>query len=177
MRRRRHQPDPTPPTARQPDGPGEPAYDWNRYGRHRLRAPDGAIIDLPLPAGPGHTAWVATTWPDPTVPGGWVRQLWVADPASGRGWRLPHQLAAGDIVEFGADSPTGPIRWYGIMDSYKVDRWATLQGPYPHPAAAHDAAQQLLALERYVPPLEPDPTPDPCRRTQRPRRPRHHRPR
>ncbi|MCZ7537296.1 MAG: hypothetical protein M5T61_16225 [Acidimicrobiia bacterium] len=63
------------------------------------------------------------------------------------------------------------------MDSYEVDRWATLQGPYPHPAAAHDAAQQLLALERYVPPLEPDPTPNPCRHSPRQRRPRHHRPR
>jgi hypothetical protein len=65
------------------------------------------------------------------------------------------------------------------MDSYEVDRWATLQGPYPQPADAHDAAQQLLALERYVTPLETEPArgPRPCPRAGDPpaRRARRHR--
>ena len=26
------------------------AYDWNRRGRHRLRAPAAVVIDLPVPA-------------------------------------------------------------------------------------------------------------------------------
>ena len=167
---------PQPPDPNREPAPGP--YDWTRFGRHRLRAPNGAIIDQPIPT-TGHAPWVATTWPDAAATGGWARGLWHPDPA-GRGWRLPHELTAGDVVEFGADTPTGPVRWYGIMDSYEVDRWATLQGPYPHPAVAHDVAQQLLALERYVPPLdtEPSPTPRPCPRAagmphRRARRHRH----
>ena len=173
-RRPPQSPDPNPD---RPPGPDRPVagYDWARFGRHRLRAPNGAIVDLPVPSTACATQWVATVWPDPSSPGGWARALWHSDP-TGRGWQLPHELAAGDVVEFGADTTTGPVRWYGIMDSYEVDRWATLQGPYPAPAAAHAAAQQLLALERYVPPLqtEPDPAPRPCHRASLPRRARRH---
>jgi hypothetical protein len=125
-------------------------YDYARFGRHRLRAPNAAIIDFPLTVAAASMVWVATVWPDLHVAGGWARQLWTADPATGHGWQLPLQLAAGDVVEFGADTPEGPVRWYGIMDSYEVDRWATVQGPYPHPSAAYDDAQRLLAQERYV---------------------------
>lgn len=173
-------PQPPDPNPDRPPGPNRQAvgYDWARFGRHRLRAPNGAIVDLPVPTTASPTVWVATLWPDPTAPGGWARALWHPDP-TGRGWQLPHGLAAGDVVEFGADTTTGPIRWYGIMDSYEVDRWATLQGPYPQPGAAHDAAQQLLALERYVPPLETEPArrPRPCPRAGDPpsRRGRRHR--
>lgn len=134
-----------------------PHYDFTRLGRHRLRAPNGAIIDLPVPILPGAHVWVATIWPDPNAPGGWGRQVWNRDPVTGRGWQLPHQLAAGDVLEFGADAPVGPVRWYGIMDSYEVDRWATVQGPYEHPGTAHDEAQRLLALERRAEPLSADP--------------------
>lgn len=179
MRRRRPQPPATnPPPAVEPSS-ASPAYDWALFGRHRLRAADGAIIDLPLPTGAARQVWVATMWPDPNVGGGWARTLWQPHPATGRGWRIPLQLAAGDVLEFGADTPQQQVRWYGIMDSYEVDQWATVQGPYPHPAAAYDEAQRLLALERYVPPLESEaPRPvEPCRRSHqdRPRR-RHRRP-
>lgn len=133
-------------------------YDYARFGRHRLRAPNAAIIDFPLPVAAVSTVWVATVWADPHVTGGWARQLWTADPATGHGWQLPLQLAAGDVVEFGADTPEAPERWYGIMDSYEVDRWATVQGPYPHPSAAYDEAQRLLTQERYVEALHPAPT-------------------
>jgi hypothetical protein len=131
-------------------------YDWNRRGRHRLRAPDGVVIDLPVPVAVNARVWVATIWPDDRVAGGWARAMWESDPI-GRGWRLPMQLAAGDVIEFGADTPTRPIRWFGIMDSYEPDRWATIQGPYTTPADAWRDAQRLLALERFLPTLPTDP--------------------
>lgn len=161
--------------------PSSKRYDFSRFGRHKLRAPNGAIIDLPVPVAVGAQVWVATVWPDPNVPGGWARQVWRLDPATGRGWRLPHQLAAGDIVEFGADTPTDIVRWYGIMDSYEVDRWATVQGPYADPAAAWNEAQRLVALERYIEPLSSDEhAPSETSEPSQPRpvgctRPRHHR--
>lgn len=95
--------------------------------------------------------------------------VWQPDPGTGRGWWLPDQLAAGDVIEFGADDHTGPVRWYGIMDSYEVDTWATVPGPHPHPAAAHDDAQRLLALERFFPALESEPprAAKPCVQTHR----------
>lgn len=170
MRPRRPHPS-DPPINEPPAG-----YDWTRFGRHRLRAPGGAIVDFPLPTSASvRSMWVATVWPDPTQPGGWARQVWPLDPIRGRAWLLPGQLAAGDVVEFGADDPAGPVRWYGIMDSYEVDQWATIQGPYPHPHAAHDEAQRLLAIERYVPPLDPDPPSPPTDSGRADRRRHHHR--
>jgi hypothetical protein len=164
--------DPPPPGSSMP-------YDWGRFGRHRLRAPGGAIIDLPVPTGGATAVWVATIWPDHRAPGGWARDLWPLDPATGRGWQLPGPLAAGDVIEFGADSPGQPVRWYGIMDSYEVDRWATVQGPYPDAAAAHTEAQRLLALERYDMPLRSEPPaegqPHLHLRVDRPRRHGRHR--
>lgn len=167
----------------EPSGHTPPHYDFGRLGRHRLRAPNGAIIDVPVTVVPAAQVWVATIWPDPNAPGGWSRQLWSLDPATGRGWQLPHQLAAGDIVEFGADTPTQPRRWYGIMDSYTVNEWATVQGPYEHPGDAYDNAQRLLALERFIEPLSAEPPQPatasaPIRRTrcnQRPQERRHQR--
>lgn len=82
----------------------EPAgYDWAHYGRHRLRAPDAVIVELPVPVEASSQVWVATIWPDDRIPGGWARALW--EP-TGRGWRLPLQVAAGDVIEFGADTRT-----------------------------------------------------------------------
>ncbi|MGE3836244.1 MAG: hypothetical protein AB7H43_15885 [Acidimicrobiia bacterium] len=151
MRRRRQPTDP--PAAHVPAA----SYDWSQFGRHRLRAPNGTIIDLPVPVVREATVWVATTWPDPHASAGWARQIWALDPATRRGWQLPPQLAAGDVLEFGADTPAGYVRWYGIMDSYEVDRWATVQGPYVDPASAWSDAQRLLALERFVEPLRTEP--------------------
>jgi len=160
---------------RRPEPPSQPPpaphYDFARHGRHRLRTPNGAIIDLPVPILPGARVWVATIWPDPNAPGGWGRQVWAIDPMAGRGWQLPLQLAAGDVLEFGADTPQGAVRWYGIMDSYIVNEWTTIQGPYEHPVAAWDEAQCLLAIERYVEPLSADP-PSPVVGTDPVRRPR-----
>lgn len=163
---------------RRPEPTGQPtpppSYDFGRFGRHRLRAPNAAIIDLPVPVAAGAQVWVATIWPDPHAPGGWARQIWTLDPATGRGWQLPHQLAAGDVIEFGADTPAGPMRWYGIIDSYEVDRWATIQGPYADMAAAWDDAKRLLALERYAEPLATEP-PTPPAATVEPSQPRRRR--
>ncbi len=149
--------------------PGLEAYDWSRRGRHRLRAPDAVIVELPVPVDATARVWVATIWPDPRVLGGWGRALW--EPAV-RGWRLPLQLAAGDVIEFGADTPRRPVRWFGIMDSYDPDRWATFQGPYPHPGEAWADAQRLLALERFQPALDPSPVKVPLCHARRRRR--HH---
>lgn len=117
--------------------------------------------------------WVATVWPDPHAAGGWARQLWDVHPTTGRGWRLPLQLAAGDVLAFAADTPAGLVRWYGIMDGYELDRWATVQGPYPNPSAAHDHAQRLLALERFQPAFDVaghEGLPHPPRMPRQPRR-------
>ncbi|MGE3836097.1 MAG: hypothetical protein AB7H43_15135 [Acidimicrobiia bacterium] len=151
------------------------SYDFGRFGRHKLRAPNAAIVDLPVPVVADAQVWVATIWPDRHPAAGWTRHLWTLDPTTRRGWQLPHQLAAGDILEFGADTTAGLVRWYGIMDSYDSDRWATIQGPYPEPAAAWDDAQRLLALERFLPALESQPpnTPPPRARTEQVQAPRH----
>jgi hypothetical protein len=118
---------------------------------------------------------MATVWPDARVAGGWGRMLWLPDPAYGRGWLIPDRLALGDVLEFGAASPGGDSCWYGILDSYEVAAWLTVQGPYPDPAAAFGEADRLLAGERYLPPLNTSPPSASirlCARHPR-RRPRH----
>ena len=154
---------------------GSSTYNWNRQGRHRLRAPAAVVIDLPVLVDSNAHLWVATIWPDEQT-GGWARALWQPEP-SRRGWHLPMELAAGDVIEFGADTPARPVRWFGIMDSYEPDRWATIQGPYPTPTDAWHDAQRLLALERFLPalPTEPPEESMPCDRTGRQPRHRHHR--
>lgn len=147
-------------------------YDWTRHGRHRLRAPDAVIVEVPLPVAADSQMWVATIWPDQRLAGGWNRALW--EP-TGRGWRLPHQLAAGDVIEFGADTPRAPVRWFGILDSYEPDRWATFQGPYPTPHDAWTDAQRLLALERFQPALRNEPDQPSRHRNRTGRHGRHHR--
>ena len=173
MRRR---PTPNPPTAAPPpaaidrEATGS-SYDWARFGRHRFRTPAAVVVDSPLPpAGPG---WMATVWPDAGVPGGWGRMLWQPDPAYGRRWLIPDRLALGDVLEFGSHNLAGGGRWYGILDSYEVAAWLTVQGPYPNAAAALAEADRLLADERYLPPLEASPrraSTRPCARQPRRRR-------
>lgn len=158
---------------------GQPScYDWGQFGRHRLRAPSAMIVDLPIPVASGAHVWVGTLWPDERVAGGWGRAVWDVDPVRG-GWCLPGHLAAGDVLEFGADTLGCPVRWFGIMDSYEPDRWVTVQGPYASPAVAWVEAQRLLAFERFLPALSSEPV---AARTDRDRscrlsadRPRRHR--
>ena len=170
--------DPQPPTTRRAPLDGEPtmppAYDWTKFGRHRLRAPDGTMIKAPRPrrvraAGVGGHDVARPRCRRRLGP----RPAWQPHPRepAAAGASPPPGAAAGDVLEFGADTPLQPIRWYGIMDSYEVDRWATVQGPYPHPGAAYDEAQRLLTLERYVPPLESEPATErePCHRSHRDR--------
>src|SRR3954469_14306884 len=71
---------------------GHPAsaagYDYTLFGRHRLRAPHGAVVDLPVPFHTDTTVWVATERSD-EVPGRGVvvrcpRRRWVG--GRGLGW-------------------------------------------------------------------------------------------
>ncbi len=157
----RHRPHPAPPLTAALTDESQPGYDWARFGRHRLRTPAAVVIDAPFPFGP--STWMATIWPDSQVAAGWSRLLWHPDPGLGRGWAIPASLALADIIEFGSHG--SPERWYGIVDSYDVAAWLTVQGPYPHPAVAYADAERLLAAERYLPPLhaEPPATPKPAR--------------
>lgn len=159
-----------------------PRYDYTRFGRHRLRTPNGAVIDLPVPTALAARVWVATIWPEPHASDSWARQLWVPEP-TGRGWVLPLELAGCDVVEFGADTLHQPVRWYGILNSYEVDRWTTVQGPYRHPGDAWTDAQRQLATVRFEPSDLPATNrgssrvrPDRCHRHRPERRPRGSRP-
>lgn len=159
-------PDPAPPSRLDVGG-----YDWSRFGRHRLRAPASVVIDVPVLT--GSCASLSSVWPDIRVPGGWARLPWEVDPRTGRGWVLPQQLAAGDVIEFAANTAGGWVRWHGLLDSYEFDRWLTVQGPYPDAAAAHDDAQRLVGLERFLPALDTQARaadPGSCTRRPRPRR-------
>lgn len=173
MRKRR----PLPPPAATPDPApasrlGAADYDWSRFGRHRLRAPASVVIDAPVPT-VSHVS-VSTVWPDTTMPGGWAQLPWEVDPRTGRGWVLPQQLAAGDVIEFAATSARGWVRWYGVLDSYEFDRWLTMQGPYPDAGAAYDDAQRLLGVERFLPALDAEARVNDCGRSTGRPRPRRH---
>ena len=139
-------------------------YDWTRFGYHRLRVPDGILIDTPLAR--GAESWLGTLWSDNRAVGGWARMLWEPDSAFGRGWVVPARLAGGDVIEFGADQPGTVVRWYGIIDSYDAIEWLTVQGPYPDPAAALHDADRRLADIRFRPSMNPVAA-RPC--TRRPR--------
>ena len=69
MRNRRHQP-PDQPPSRPPVEPAPAAgYDWQQFGRHRLRAPGSVVVDFPVITTGAAQVWVATLWPDPRTPG------------------------------------------------------------------------------------------------------------
>lgn len=157
--RRRHPTVPDPPVD---SSPARAAYDWARFGRHRLRTAATVLLDHPL--GPG--GWTATTWSDPTQPGGRNWLGWQPSPVGG--WTLPIRLALGDVIEFG----NGEAHWFGIVDSYDPDGWLTLRGPYPNRATAAEDAELLLAAERYLPAVESPPVlrRSCTRRRQRPSR-------
>lgn len=129
--------------------PTTTGYDWSRFGRHRLRAPAGVLIDSPV--GFQAESWLGTLWPSDADPCGWARMLWHADHSRG-GWLIPSRLAGGDVLEFGAQADWGLVRWYGIVDSYDAVEWLTVQGPYSYPGAASDDALRQLDHLRYAPP-------------------------
>jgi len=105
--------------------PRSTAYDWNRRGRHRLRAPAAVVIDLPVPTAVDAHVWVATIWPDDRA-GGWARALWEPE-LSRRGWRLPMELAAGDVIEFAAGAV---VRNHGLLRARPLGHDP---GPVPDP--------------------------------------------
>lgn len=142
------------------------SYDWTRFGRHRLRATAGVLIDSPLPGRNG--SWLGTLWPDPQRPG-WERMLWEPDSVQSHGWLVPIRLAGGDVIEFGGEQDGQILRWYGIVDSYDAIEWLTIQGPYENPAAAHEDAQRILTHVRYQEPLNAVGSRMPCARTRRPK--------
>ena len=143
-----------PSTSSDPNGLPFGTYDWSRFGRHRFRSPAAVVIDFPLVA--TADSWIATIWPDVHSATGWARMLWLPDVFVGRGWQICDRISLGDVIEFGSHSTESDDRWYGILDSYEVDAWLTLQGPYPHPQAAQQDADRLLAAERFRPPLLAD---------------------
>jgi hypothetical protein len=148
-------------------------YDWNRFGRHRLRSPAAVVVDCPVAF--NANTWMATVWPDERSPEGWSRMLWCPDETIGRGWVIPDRLALGDVIEFGSVTASRDERWYGLLDSYDVSGWLTLQGPYADPGTAQHDADRLLAAERYLPPLAVDSGQEPARSCRRRRGNRRHR--
>lgn len=156
---------PPQPPIPHPLAPSPTPYDWQRFGRHRLRSSTGVLIDSPLET--QNTVWVGTLWPDPQQPGGWARMTWQPDHNHHHGWWIPARLAGGDVIEFGADHDNQPVRWYGIIDCYDAIEWLTIQGPYSDPRVAHDDAQRLLAELRYQDPLNIAIAPRPCTRHRR----------
>jgi hypothetical protein len=120
-----------------------------------LRVLEGAVIDFPAPVlHPDARRWAATCWPDPTQPGGWGRAFWWPSPYH-RGY-VPVALDYADVVEFGADIPTGrgrttrwvPVRWYGVVVERTPQR-LTVHGPHPSPAAAMASADELRHTIAY----------------------------
>lgn len=134
-------------------------------GPHLLRVLEGAVVDFLAPVlSPDARCWVATCWPDATVPGGWARAAWWPPPYHGRGY-VPVASAYADVVEFAADVPfrTGwwqrrtqwlPVRWYGVVLEDGPDAML-VYGPYPTPDAALAVTDQLratFARHRTFPP-------------------------
>ena len=110
--------------------------DFASLDRHVLRVAHGSLVDNPLDADPGSHVWIATIWPDRQQPGGWGRLMWDRHP-SGRGWTIHPLTHLGDVVEFGADTPAQPDRWYGFTISADATS-LTVVGPYAIPIEACD---------------------------------------
>ena len=104
---------------------------------HVLRRHGDTLLDIPLAAPDRARTWAATIWPGPH--GQWERALWELRQ---RGYR-PTVVHYGDVIEFGADTPTQPIRWYGHLTDI-TDDTIILTGPYPTPEDAHHHAQDML---------------------------------
>ena len=120
--------------------------DFATLDRHIFRVAHGSLLDNPLDADPGSNVWIATIWPDRQQPGGWGRLIWDRHP-SGRGWTIHPLTHLGDVIEFGADHPTVPDRWYGyIADADEIGMLVV--GPHCSPSDAHDDVRVVLAQWR-----------------------------
>jgi hypothetical protein len=109
---------------------------FTHLDRHVLRCGYDTLLDLPLIPAPDAHIWVATIWPDPTQPHRWGRLIWPPG-AAGRGWHIAQLTHLGDVIEFGADTPTTLDRWYGYTVAADPTS-LTLVGPYPTPGDAHE---------------------------------------
>ena len=127
-----------------------PAHpDFATLDRHVLRVAHGSLLDNPLDADPGSHVWIATIWPDRQQPGGWGRLIWDRHP-SGRGWTIHPLTHLGDVIEFGADHPAEPDRWYGyVRDAGETS--LSLVGPFDSPAGAREDATASLHQWRRQP--------------------------
>lgn len=108
--------------------------DYSQLDRHVFRVALGTIVDFPLHPTPGATVWAATMWPDIRNGNTWARTLWTAGPR-GRGFNLDPLIHLGDVIEFGADTPTVQNRWYGYVvhaDAYTI----SAVGPFDNPDQA-----------------------------------------
>ena len=129
---------------------GEPSMpthpDFAILDRHVLRVAHGSLLDNPLDADPGSHVWIATIWPDRQQPGGWGRLIWDRHP-SGRGWTIHPLTHLGDVIEFGADDPAQPDRWYGyVADADEIG--VLVVGPHCSPSDAQDDASVMLTQWR-----------------------------
>jgi hypothetical protein len=69
---------------------------------------------------------------------------------------VPVALDYADVVEFGADIPTGrgrttrwvPVRWYGVLVERTPHR-LIVHGPYPNPSSSKAVADQLRSTVAY----------------------------
>ena len=120
--------------------------DFATLDRHVLRVAHRSLLDNPLDPDPGSHVWVATIWPDRQQPGGWGRLIWDRHP-SGRGWAIHPMTHLGDVIEFGADTPAQPDRWYGYVADAAAS-WLHLIGPFCFPADTHEDAGSSLARWR-----------------------------
>lgn len=121
--------------------------EFTTLDRHVLRVAHGSLLDNPLDPDPGSSVWVATIWPERQQPGGWGRLVWSRH-RSGRGWTIHPLTHLGDVIEFGADTTTAIVRWYGYVQDADADAVSlSVVGPFNTPA---DARQDAIAsLERW----------------------------
>jgi hypothetical protein len=123
----------------------------DRLSVHALRVAHATLVERPLVPERRSFVWAANIWLDGRWRSGWARRYWRPSP-DGRGWRLPADLATGDILEFGADQrrrllPTRWAhrrRWYGYLTAITTG-WLLVHGPYDNPGAALDAGARWQA--------------------------------
>ncbi len=116
--------------------------DYQPLDRHLFRVAHDTILDFPLHPAPGARVWAATMWNDLHHGSAWGRTMWQTGPG-GRGFILDRYIHLGDVIEFGADTPSMFDRWYGYaIHADKVS--ITLIGPFHTPDLAADDGRRSL---------------------------------